>query len=302
MPPEDLLLKLGKAPIPSTPPEVVVGVPADLLRRRPDVRRAERQAAAQCAQIGVAVAEFYPHFSLVGNLGWSAETFNNLWKQRAFNGTVGPTFQWNILQYGRLLNNYRFQDAKFQELAIAYQSSVLNAQQEAENGLVTFLEGAAAGQGAGRKRAVCGQSPGGGAGQIQARDDQHRPVDSDRAEPGAAGGHVGGGARRDRDGADFSLSRPGRRLADTVGRLRSATRDGGIGAASPGAGKCAGGAEIGTAGARVTKIRFDSSHECMRRESNCSRQEDVLTHFIAAALVASQEQPEQEQRRIRFTE
>src|SRR5262249_10303348 len=71
IPPEDLLQKLGDAPIPTAPPEVAVGVPADLLRRRPDVRRAERQAAAQCAQIGIAEADFYPQISLNATFGWS---------------------------------------------------------------------------------------------------------------------------------------------------------------------------------------------------------------------------------------
>ena len=68
MPPEELEARLGPQPIPTAPPEVAVGMPADLLRRRPDVRRAERQAAAQSAQIGVAEADFYPAVSLDGTL------------------------------------------------------------------------------------------------------------------------------------------------------------------------------------------------------------------------------------------
>ena len=79
IPPEDLRAKLGDGPIPTAPPEVAVGIPADLLRRRPDVRRAERQAAAQSAQIGVAEAEFYPHIAINGTWEYSAEFFKNLW-------------------------------------------------------------------------------------------------------------------------------------------------------------------------------------------------------------------------------
>ena len=139
MPPEDLLAKLGDAPIPVAPSEVAIGVPADLLRRRPDVRRAERQAAAQCAQIGVAVTELYPSISLSGSFGWSAQEFNDLFASGAFRGVGGPTFTWNILNYGRLLNNIRLQDAKFQQLVVAYQQSALNAGKEVEDGLVTFL-------------------------------------------------------------------------------------------------------------------------------------------------------------------
>ncbi len=140
MPPEDLLTKLGRAPIPTAEPKVAVGIPADLLRRRPDIRRAERLAAAQSAQIGVAKSDFYPHVFLTGSFGFSAEKFKDIFSPTAFNGTVGPSFQWKALNYGRVLNNVRFQDARFQELVTAYQSQVLVAQQEVENGLIAFLK------------------------------------------------------------------------------------------------------------------------------------------------------------------
>jgi NodT family efflux transporter outer membrane factor (OMF) lipoprotein len=140
IPPEDLQSKLRPAAIPSATPDVAVGIPADLLRRRPDVRRAERLAAAQSAQIGIAEADFYPHISLIGTLGFSAAQLKDLLSGKAFNGTFGPSFQWNILNYGRIISNVRFQDAKFQELVAAYQNKVLTAQQEVENGLVTFLK------------------------------------------------------------------------------------------------------------------------------------------------------------------
>ena len=137
--PEDLEAILGKGPIPTAPVEVAAGIPADLLRRRPDVRRAERQAAAQSAMIGIAEAEFYPHIAINGMMGWSAQHLNDLFRDRAFTGNFGPSFQWNILNYGRLLNEVRYQDARFQELVAAYQEAVLIAGQEVENGLVTFL-------------------------------------------------------------------------------------------------------------------------------------------------------------------
>jgi NodT family efflux transporter outer membrane factor (OMF) lipoprotein len=140
IPPEDLLPRLGAADIPAAPADVAAGIPADLLRRRPDVRKAERQAAAQSAQIGVAEADFYPHLSLNGTFGYSAQFFHRLFRPTAFQGTFGPTFQWNILNYGRILNNVRAQDAQFQALVAAYQNTVLTAAQEVENGLATFLE------------------------------------------------------------------------------------------------------------------------------------------------------------------
>jgi NodT family efflux transporter outer membrane factor (OMF) lipoprotein len=140
MPPVELRAKLGPSPIPTAPVEATVGIPADLLRRRPDVRRAERQAAAQSAQIGVAQAEFYPHIAINGTWEYSAEFFKGLWTHPALAGNIGPTFTWNILNYGRILNNVRLQDAKFQELVATYQNTVLSAAQDVENGLVTFLE------------------------------------------------------------------------------------------------------------------------------------------------------------------
>jgi len=139
MPAVDLEPMLGLGPIPSAPPEVAVGMPADLLRRRPDVRQAERLAAAQGEEIGIAESDLYPAFSINGSLGYEAKNFPDLFKNTAFNGTVGPSFQWNLLNYGRIINNVRYQDARFQELVVTYQQSVLEADREVEDGLVTFL-------------------------------------------------------------------------------------------------------------------------------------------------------------------
>jgi NodT family efflux transporter outer membrane factor (OMF) lipoprotein len=138
-PPTDLTEMLSTGKIPVTPPEVVVGIPADLVRRRPDVRRAERLAAAQAQQIGIAEADLYPAISINGNFGYSAQEFADLFRGKALYGSVGPSFQWNLLNYGRIVNNVRLQDARFQELVVAYQSTVLQASREVENGLVEFL-------------------------------------------------------------------------------------------------------------------------------------------------------------------
>ncbi len=141
MPPEDLIARIGKGQIPVAPKDAAVGIPADLLRRRPDVRAAERRLAAQCAAIGIAESDFYPHISIDGTLGWSADRLNHLFEPNALNSSVGPTFTWNLLNYGRILNNVKLQDATFQELLATYQQSVLLANQDVENGLVTFLRG-----------------------------------------------------------------------------------------------------------------------------------------------------------------
>jgi NodT family efflux transporter outer membrane factor (OMF) lipoprotein len=139
MPPEDLTARLGEKPIPESPPEVIVGIPADLIRRRPDVRSAERTVAAQNAQIGVADAAFYPAFFISGTIGYQSKDLGNLFTSKSFTGQIGPAFQWDILNYGRILNNVRFQDFKTQELVGVYQQKVLSAAQEVENSLITYL-------------------------------------------------------------------------------------------------------------------------------------------------------------------
>jgi NodT family efflux transporter outer membrane factor (OMF) lipoprotein len=139
MPTVELSNMLGPAPIPTCPPEVVLGMPAQLLGQRPDVRRAERLAAAQAEQIGIKQAALYPAFSINGSLGYAANNFPDLFRSEAFNGSVGPSFQWNLLNYGRIVANVHFEDARFQELATAYQQAVLQANEEVENGLVIFL-------------------------------------------------------------------------------------------------------------------------------------------------------------------
>src|SRR5208337_303390 len=133
------------ASIPAPPPQVVVGIPAELLRRRPDIRAAEYQAAAQCAQIGVSKAELFPAFSLTGNFGMlSTDVGKNqlgyLFNWRNRQGSIGPTATWNILNYGQITNLVRVQDARFQELLITYQNTVLSAQQDVEDNLTAFLK------------------------------------------------------------------------------------------------------------------------------------------------------------------
>jgi NodT family efflux transporter outer membrane factor (OMF) lipoprotein len=134
----------GAADIPAPPPQVAVGIPADLLRRRPDVRSAELQAASQSALIGVAKADLLPAFSLTGSFGFLSTDLgrfglSDIADWRARTASAGPSFQWNILNYGRITNNVRVQDARFQELLISYQNTVLKAQQEVEDSLAGFL-------------------------------------------------------------------------------------------------------------------------------------------------------------------
>src|SRR3954470_18412720 len=143
MPAVDLtnLLACGpKRDIPVAPTYVVVGIPAELLRRRPDVRRAERLAAAQAEQIGIAETDWYPAISITGTLGWQARNLSDLFRPESLNSNVGPSFQWNLLNYGRILNNVRLQDAQLRELIVTYQATVLQADLDVENGIVTFIQ------------------------------------------------------------------------------------------------------------------------------------------------------------------
>jgi outer membrane protein TolC len=127
----------GTIPIP--PAEVVVGIPAELLRRRPDVQQAERIAALQSARIGIAEAEFYPHFAITGNIGVQAQNFSNLFNSQSLVGQIGPGFNWNVLNYGRIKNNVIAQDARFQQAVLTYRDTVLRANEEVENGIVGLL-------------------------------------------------------------------------------------------------------------------------------------------------------------------
>lgn len=153
MPPGGLSAILGSAqPIPAPPAEVTVGIPAELLRRRPDIRRAELQAASQSALIGLAKADLYPHFTLVGSIGLRSSNANltfaggtngsnasDLFDSDSLEIFAGPSITWNIFNYGRLRNQVRIQDARFQQLVVNYQNTVLSAAQEVEDSLVAFL-------------------------------------------------------------------------------------------------------------------------------------------------------------------
>jgi NodT family efflux transporter outer membrane factor (OMF) lipoprotein len=130
--------------IPTAPAEVAVGIPAELLRRRPDIRRAELQAAAQSARIGIAEGDLYPHFSLVGSIGLRAsDTFKSnlgdLFQLNSIEAFAGPSLTWDVFNYGRIKNNVRVQDARLQQLIVNYQNTVLEASREVEDGLVGFL-------------------------------------------------------------------------------------------------------------------------------------------------------------------
>ncbi|MGE6761067.1 efflux transporter outer membrane subunit [Corallococcus interemptor] len=136
-------LLAGPKQIPVAPATVAVGMPAEILRRRPDVRGAELYAAAQCARIGVAEAELYPSFSLFGTVGLQASTSaaasGNLFSLGSLFYSVGPRVVFPFLNYGRLKNGVRVEDARFQQLLVNYRNTVLKAAQEVADALTGFI-------------------------------------------------------------------------------------------------------------------------------------------------------------------
>ncbi len=127
-------------PIPSVPPEVAVGVPADLLRQRPDVRRAERQLAAQTARIGVAAAELYPKLKLSGAIGLQALSFGGLFSSGNATSSGSSGVTWRIFDAGAIRRNIEVQSALQEQSLIAYESAVLVALEEAENAIAAYAQ------------------------------------------------------------------------------------------------------------------------------------------------------------------
>jgi multidrug efflux system outer membrane protein len=126
----------GKDLIPQAGLDVIVDMPAELLRRRPDIRAAEMQLAAQSALIGVSVADLYPSISLLGLVGLSATTSSG--SSRVLSWGVGPSLVWNVFDHGRLTNSVLVQDARFQQLHEQYQDAVLRAAREVDDAAVGF--------------------------------------------------------------------------------------------------------------------------------------------------------------------
>ncbi len=137
--PADLLTDLAEiTPLPITPPQVPVGLPSDLLRRRPDIRQAEAQLHSATAQIGVATADLFPKFSLTGSLTYQNNLVHDLFTGASRFSSFGPTVSWPIFQGGSLISNVRVQQALRDQAYISYQKTVLAALQDVENSLISF--------------------------------------------------------------------------------------------------------------------------------------------------------------------
>lgn len=130
----------ARAPVPVVSPEIAVGIPADMLRRRPDVRKAERELAAQTARIGVATADLYPKFRLPGSIGLKSGESSDLFKSASQFWSIGPSISWNIFNAGAVRRNIEIQSALQEQQLNAYVATVLNALAETENALVAYAE------------------------------------------------------------------------------------------------------------------------------------------------------------------
>jgi len=130
----------GPQRIPAASARVAVGIPAELLRRRPDIRAAEFKAAQESARIGVAESDLYPRFFLFGEIGVQSSDLHKFFAPHSMFFSAGPGFRWSILNYGRIANNIRAQDARFQESLVNYENTVIKAAQEVEDALIGFLK------------------------------------------------------------------------------------------------------------------------------------------------------------------
>jgi NodT family efflux transporter outer membrane factor (OMF) lipoprotein len=140
-PPGTLQMELSKvAPIPAQPPQVPVGLPSDLLLRRPDLQQAERQLAAATALIGMAKADLFPKFSLTGNFGYESVSASDWFAGSSKFWSLGPTVQWNIFDAGRIRANIRVQNARQEQALANYENTVLSSFEDVENALVGYAK------------------------------------------------------------------------------------------------------------------------------------------------------------------
>lgn len=140
-PPAALSAELaGTVAIPPLPPAIPVGLPSELLRRRADVRRAERQLAATTARIGVATAELFPKFSLVGTAGFQSLSFSDWFTGGSRYWAAGPTVTWRLFEFGKIRNQIKAANAREEQALALYEKTVLVALEDVENALVNYAE------------------------------------------------------------------------------------------------------------------------------------------------------------------
>lgn len=130
----------GHQAIPVIPGTLAVGVPAETLRQRPDVRLAERRLAARSARIGVATADLYPRFRLSGSIGLQSFSAEDLLEYGSRTWRIGPSVSWNLFDAGAVRRNIEVQSALQEQALVQYEASILNALEEVENALTAYVE------------------------------------------------------------------------------------------------------------------------------------------------------------------
>lgn len=126
------------APVPVSSSKVVAGLPSDLLLRRPDIRKAERELSAASARIGVAKADLFPRFSLTGSFGLQSAESQDLGAASSRFWSVGPSVRWPLFTAGRTRANIRVQDARHEQALTLYEQTILTALEDVENALVAY--------------------------------------------------------------------------------------------------------------------------------------------------------------------
>lgn len=128
----------GAIPVSDTP--IPIGLPSDLLRRRPDIRKAERLLAAATATVGEAIADLFPRFSLLGSFGLESNHSNNWFKAKSRSWSIGPNVDWPIIYFGRIRANIRAQNAKQEQALLNYEQTILTSLEDVENRLVAYYK------------------------------------------------------------------------------------------------------------------------------------------------------------------
>jgi len=127
-------------PIATALPQVPLGLPSDLLRRRPDIRQAERELAAATAVIGVATADLFPRFFLTGAFGLRSMELSSFITSESQFWSIGPTVTWPLFAGGRIRANIEVQNARQEQALIFYEQAVLTSMEEVENALVAYAK------------------------------------------------------------------------------------------------------------------------------------------------------------------
>lgn len=134
----ELLTLLGEGAIPEFEQSLDVGFPGDLLRRRPDIQEARAEVGIASARIGVAIADFYPQFTVVGNAGVASRRFDTWFTSQSLTYGFGPSVNWNIFAFGKIRYNVAAERAAWRSSVAAYRDTILHAVEEVENGLVSY--------------------------------------------------------------------------------------------------------------------------------------------------------------------